>query len=236
MYFQKFPLTFYSLDGNKTVDVVKNIFLRTVFTEELKNNYSLYDEYDIIDGETPEILAHKVYGNSNLHWIILLLNDILDPRYEWILSQENLIEHVKSKYGAQGLNAIHHYENSSGLQVNGNVTINASSFGNTVVGNVIYNNSNDGIGVVTSKLSDTSIIVLVTDGGFVAGDVISNNINGFDSITISSTQSLPSITPVTNFIYEETQNETRRRIRLVKPQYVQQIINEFESKMAQVNV
>lgn len=236
MYFQKFPLTFYTLDDNKTVDIVRNVFLRAVFTEELKNNYSLYDEYDIIDGETPEIVAHKIYGNSNLHWIILLLNDILDPRYDWILSQDNLFEYVKSKYGEQNANAIHHYENAAGDTVNGNVTITANLFTNINAGSVLYNNSNNGVGVVTSKPNSSTIIVLTTEGGFVAGDVVSNNISGRNGITITTTQPLPSTIPVTNFVYEDRQNETRRRIKLPKPQYVQQIINDFESKMAQVNV
>lgn len=236
MYFQKFPLTFYSLDNNKTVDIVRNIFLRAVFTDELKNNYSLYDEYDIIDGETPEIVAHKVYGNSNLHWIILLLNDIVDPRYEWIISQNNLLEYVKSKYGENSVNAIHHYENSSGEIVNGNIIANASTFGNIDQGDVVYNNSNEGVGFVASKLSSSSIVLVVTKGGFVASDVVSDNIGGKNSVALTATQPIPSITPVTNYIYEERQNELRRRIKLLKPQYVQQVINEFESKMAQVNV
>lgn len=236
MYFQKFPLTFYTLDGNKTVDVVRNIFLRAVFTNELKDNYSLYDEYDIVDGETPEIVAHKVYGNSNLHWIILLLNDIIDPRYDWIISQNNLLEYVKAKYGVDSVNAIHHYEDASGNIVNGNVIANAATFGNIDAGDVVYNNSNEGVGYVASKLSSTAIVLVVTKGGFVASDVVSDNIAGENGVTLTATQPIPSITPVTNYIYEERLNETRRRIKLLKPQYVQQVITEFESKMAEVNV
>ena len=54
MYFKSFPYTYYSLDDASTVQVVTNITSRAVLSDEVKNNLSLYDEYDIKDGETPE--------------------------------------------------------------------------------------------------------------------------------------------------------------------------------------
>ena len=85
MYFEKFPTTFYTLDDQKTVQIVRNIFLRLNINENIKNNLSLYDEYDVLDGETPEIVADKFYKNPQSHWLILHMNDILDPRFDWPL-------------------------------------------------------------------------------------------------------------------------------------------------------
>ena len=80
MYFDKLPVTYYTLDDARSVQLVRNIFLRVIITDEIKNNYSVYDEYDIQDGETPEILSSKIYGNSEYHWLILHMNEIIDPR------------------------------------------------------------------------------------------------------------------------------------------------------------
>ena len=94
----------------KTVQVIPHI------TDEIKNNYSVYDEYDIQDGETPEILSSKIYGNSEYHWLILHMNEIIDPRYDWPLSTFNLIKYCQSKY--TNINGTHHYENTTGDWVN----------------------------------------------------------------------------------------------------------------------
>ena len=59
MYFEYFPQTLYTLDDGTTVKVVTNIFLRNVINDEIKNNLSLFDEYDVIDGESPEIVSNK---------------------------------------------------------------------------------------------------------------------------------------------------------------------------------
>ena len=57
MYFQNFPYTYYSLDNTNTVQIVTDITNRAVISDEVKNNLGLYDEYDIKDGETPELVA-----------------------------------------------------------------------------------------------------------------------------------------------------------------------------------
>ena len=88
MYFQKFPQTFYSLDNRASVQVVTNFLLRSVFPDEIKNNFTAFDEYDVRDGETPENLAFELYGDTNLHWIILHANEILDPRFDWPLGAD----------------------------------------------------------------------------------------------------------------------------------------------------
>ena len=85
MYFQNFPITYYSLDDTSTAQVVTNIALRIKLSDELKNNLALYDEYDIKDGETPEMVADKFYSNPLLHWLVLHTNDILDARFDWPL-------------------------------------------------------------------------------------------------------------------------------------------------------
>lgn len=99
MYFKSFPLTMYSLDDLKTVQAIPDITRRVGFVQEYISNNSQYDLYDIKDGETPEIVSDIFYGSPLYHWIILHANDIVDPRFEWPLSQENLKSYAIQKYG-----------------------------------------------------------------------------------------------------------------------------------------
>ena len=78
MYFKDFPKFLYDFKYDNTdqtkMSVVRDITRNIRFRKEVLENYTLYDEYDIKDGETPEIIAEKIYGNPEYHWIIMLVN------------------------------------------------------------------------------------------------------------------------------------------------------------------
>lgn len=231
MYFTKFPTTFYSLDDRKTIQVVTNIFLRIRFDELAKNNLSYYDLYDIKDSDTPEIIAFNFYGDPNLHWVILLMNEILDPRYGFPLDPPRLNDYVTSLYN--NINATHHYEDTNNNIITGNVTLNSSAeFSNFDVNDVVYNLSNNGKGYITSKLSSSSIIVSATEGGFITGDKISTNKFGIEKANITSTTIITGI-PITNFLYEDELNEQKRRIKILKRSYVTNLTRELEKKLSE---
>jgi hypothetical protein len=98
-YFSYFPLTSVVLDKD-AVDIrqARNILVRAKFSEYLKSREGLYETYQIKDGERPDTLAHKLYGRSDLHWVILLFNEILDPYYEWPMSYDELNQYIAYKY------------------------------------------------------------------------------------------------------------------------------------------
>ena len=231
MYFKSFPYTFYSLDDAATVQVVTNITNRATLSKETKTNLSLYDEYDIKDGETPELVADKFYSNPELHWIVLHYNDILDPRFDWPLDTNNLNRYVTGKYN--DVNAVHHYEDANGNYTNGNVyLLSSNAFTNFSVNDVLTNNTNIGIGYITSKISASNVIVTVTSGGFKTGDQILKSSNTAISANITSTVVI-SGTPVTNFTLEDENNEAKRRIKILKPVYVDAVVLDFKQKMGQ---
>lgn len=120
MYFEDFPKFVYEFEvaGQKKVILITDITRNVRFRVELLSNISLWDEYDIVDDETPEIIAEKLYGNSNYHWIIMLLNERFDYLADFPLSYPNLVAYVEDKYGTANVNAIHHYENARGFVVN----------------------------------------------------------------------------------------------------------------------
>jgi len=68
----------------------------------------LYDTYDVKNGETPESLAHKLYNDSELHWVILMINNVTDRFHDWPMSESQFLQFVNDKY--TNVDAIHHYE------------------------------------------------------------------------------------------------------------------------------
>ena len=79
MYFKDFPEFIYDFkygsSSETKTSIVKDITRNIRIKKEVLSNIVLYDEYDIIDGETPEIIAEKFYGNPEYHWIIMLANE-----------------------------------------------------------------------------------------------------------------------------------------------------------------
>ena len=99
MFFQKFPLLPYTLDNGTTFQLVPDILRRIKLSTEISQTGSFFDQYDVKDGETPDIVANYWYGDSNLHWVVLMSNDIIDPRFDWPLSYYNLVEFLPYKNG-----------------------------------------------------------------------------------------------------------------------------------------
>lgn len=117
MYFSKFPKIQYSVDDGKTFQITTDIMVRSGFIESIINNEVFYEEIDVPEGDTPEILADKIYGNSLYHWVILLANNIVDPVLDWPLTQSQLASYVAQKY-SNGLYGTHHYEDADGITIN----------------------------------------------------------------------------------------------------------------------
>ena len=231
MYFKSFPYTLYSLDDISTVQVVTNITNRVSLSDEVKTNLSLYDEYDIRDGDTPELVADRFYSNPELHWLVLHYNEIIDPRFDWPLDTNNLNRQVASKYA--NVNGIHHYEDANGNYVNGNVyLLSSSDFTEFNIDDVITNITNTGTGYITQKNSSSNVRVTVTTGGFISGDRIKNISNTSSSANITSTVLL-SGTPVTNYTYEDEVNESKRKIKILKTAYVDAIVSDFKKKLGE---
>jgi hypothetical protein len=107
----------YSAQETQTKALILTDITRNIrFRRDVLANITVYDYYDIIDGETPEIVAEKFYGNAQYHWIVMLVNERYDYLKEWPLTQPNLDQYIVDKYGSTA-NNIHHYENGKGVIV-----------------------------------------------------------------------------------------------------------------------
>lgn len=114
MYFSNFQKIYYDFPVKANQD--NSLFVLTDITsnvrvrKEILENITLYDEYDILDGETPELIAEKIYGNAEYHWVIMLVNQRYDYLKDFPMSVGELYEYVNDKYGAAQRDAVHHYE------------------------------------------------------------------------------------------------------------------------------
>ena len=109
-YFSKFPLMAYDMAGNQQYKLLPNILKRVKLRSGLRSGSFMFDNYDVKDGEKPEDVAFKWFGDAQLHWVILMTNNITDRYYQWPLSQPQFAEHLTDKYGAGSEDATHHYE------------------------------------------------------------------------------------------------------------------------------
>ena len=107
-YFSNFPLIDYDPTGSKNVKTIKDILTRVKVKESVKKDHATFEKYDIKDGESPESIANEVYGDPQLHWVILMFNDIINPFFDWPLSARVFEKYIQSKY--TNPEAIHHYE------------------------------------------------------------------------------------------------------------------------------
>ena len=118
MYFGNFPIIAYDSVGNGDFKLVTNLLKRVAVRSKVRSNTLLYDTYDVKEGETPEILADKLYGDAELHWVILFVNNVIDVYHQWPQNQNQFLAYINNKYS--DVDATHHYEIS---QVSGDTTI-----------------------------------------------------------------------------------------------------------------
>ena len=101
-----FPNLSYDAKGNGKETIMKDIFRRVKLIT--KKQLVEFDYYDVQDGDAPEIIAHKYYGDPELHWTILIANDIIDYYHDWPMSMQTFEQYVTERY--DNPNAVHHYE------------------------------------------------------------------------------------------------------------------------------
>ena len=108
MYFDSFPVIFYDSSGDLIFKDVTNLLRRVGLRTKVRTNSLLYDTYNVKEGETPEMIAHKLYGDTELHWIILLVNEVTDRYHQWPMTTPQFLDFINDKY--DNPDGIHHYE------------------------------------------------------------------------------------------------------------------------------
>jgi hypothetical protein len=212
-YFNYFPTTYYSNSNESTaLDTVTNVIARFAFENSIKDNASLFYPYDVQDGETPEMIANKYYGSSEKHWIVLLFNDIIDPQYDWPLDQRTLIKYINDKYTDNGARNSPFQTGIQWAQFAGNVKayyktitrLSSKPTKNQIIEKVeIDANTHTSLPVTTATYT-------LSDGSKVTQTISKSTLTYYD--------------------YEVESNDIKRKIRLLRPEYVTEsgLMNEFK--------
>ena len=118
MYFANFPLIPYDSVGDGNFKLVTNLLKRVALRSKVRSNTLLFDTYNVKEGQTPEIIADKLYGDPNLHWIVLYVNNITDRYHQWPMTSAQFLSFINEKYSDP--DGIHHYEIT---QTSGDTTV-----------------------------------------------------------------------------------------------------------------
>ena len=107
-YFSKFPNMVYDVENNGNFKLLPDILRRVKQRNAIKSGQFIFDTYDVRNGEKPEDIAYKWFGDAQLHWVILMTNDVTDRYYQWPMNDAQFEEFIADKYSNP--DAVHHYE------------------------------------------------------------------------------------------------------------------------------
>ncbi len=298
MYFDNFPLLRY-LDGfdaetrvRIVTDVLRGVKIRTID----KDQSSFFIDYDTQDGDTPESISHRLYDSVDYFWVVLLINEALNPYYDMAIDTISLENYTKKKYAGKYFYLVEYGNTAapSGITFSVDETLfRTSSVGLTDDAGTIKHEFGTRARVIEE---DPTLCRIRVDGGehynFSAGEVIGTlrggnlhratikkiedgifglnhfekangtHINPLASSSLDETPlgitgstgdytttapvfwqtrlgvylgvsgSASTTYAINNYEYEATHNETKRSIKLIHPDQLQNVVSAFEDLIA----
>ena len=93
---------------------VKNLFKKGKFREDIYQELTTFEKYQIQGDDRPDNVAFELYGDATLDWVVLMTNNILNIQTEWPMKQADFNEYLLEKYGSYDTlyTDIHHYESN----------------------------------------------------------------------------------------------------------------------------
>ena len=101
---------------------VKNVFRRVKQRDDLQNNFTVFERYEIPMGLRPDTVAEELYGSDELDWVVLTVAGILNVRNEWPLSDRDIYDYSLDKYG-ESLNSVKFFETTEVKDTNGRMIL-----------------------------------------------------------------------------------------------------------------
>lgn len=206
-FFDKFPNVTYSVNGDGVYDMPVDITVRMrVMVEKLDSVFNYYD-YAVREGQTPEVIAEQYYGDAELHWLVLMTNNITDPFNDWIKHYDAFNKYIINKYGslANAKTTIHHYEK-------------------------IYKTVDNFSGLETLKIIEVS----QDDYNALPASIGSPEVYTVGNYTVDYYDAYRNA--VSNYDWEFAENEKKRNIKLIRKEYLPRIKQEFDNILNAANM
>ena len=195
---------------------VKNIFRRAKIRNDFYNVATAFEDYMIIANERPDQVAEAVYGDPRYDWVILTANNITNMREQWPLNAQDFQNYILEKYKTESaLEEIHHYITE----------ISIDSRKRIVVPEGLRVDSN-----FNSQYLDQSTRVEIDYGGTLNDIATVDNV-GTVRDSNGNIVTHDNILAVTNYEYEENLNDAKRRIKILKEDYLDVVINDMSRIM-----
>jgi hypothetical protein len=100
LYFDTLPKVL-NKDQNGNYILLTNLLARATILEDIQNNSVVFYKYNIQEGDTPETVAHKYYGDPYKYWIVMYSNQLMDPLWDWPMNYQTFTDYLTSKYDAE---------------------------------------------------------------------------------------------------------------------------------------
>ena len=245
-YFKNFGFAEYKFGNNTDIDLSQDLTKYVDLIDQVRNNVSFTEKYNILSGDRPDVVSFKLYGTMNYYWTFYLMNDHLKLS-GWPLNNDEILDQVKSKYPNRVLTT-------------------TSEIGALFpVGQVIEGQSSSAIGEIVKRNLDLGqLFVKLTQGTkFTAGETISyvdTSATGSPTRTLSITGETEqynavhhyedngvqvdidpfsgpgvSLTPITYRDRLESRNDELREIIVINPNNILQVVSEFQKFLTQPN-
>ena len=171
---------------------VKNFFKRAKLREDIFQDLTFFTKFNVKGDDRPDNVAESFYGDSNLDWVVLLSNNIINVQSEWPLSQADFFTYLSEKYPDETnlYSGIHHYESSE------------------------------------VKTSDDVVII---PSGIRVG--VGQSVTFFDDGINQQVTRTNIASPITNYMHEQKLNDKKREIFLLKPEYINLMIDDLQEIM-----
>lgn len=235
-YFDNFPTLSYTFESGVTIDV-RDIFIKVNASQKNFKNVVHYERYNIKEGERPDVVAAKLYGNSDLYWTFYLVNNF-DNFGQWYMGSGEFEKYLGQKYQGQWLNA-----SVSTDIVSYNFDSNPPKSEKFLLGEIVSSGAKQ---AKVLKLDPTHKRVMVDAESFTANDIVTGSVSS-KSFTVSSVSktidgvcyyendsgirvNVPTAgyDPVTFYTKEFNDNESKRAIKFINPKNINNVISDLE--------
>ena len=235
MYFKNISNALIDIDASGNLDILKNLTAKAKVSNKLIDSGGYYQTIEVIDGERPDHLSERLYNSDKYHWTFLLLNPQLKNIWDdWPMKWGQLVEYCTNKYQYLAADTDDDLNNkfTLGEVVTGSVS-NATGTLKEIHVNMGY--------LVIEKISGTFTITGETINGVSSADSVSCNFiksqayaphhHVDDSTSAWVPRRLAGTTPYTYIDYESAVTEQNRNIKVVKPEFIEQIARQFANVM-----
>lgn len=240
-HFTNFPSVLYRFGNELDPVIFQKLGTYVDIIDQVKDDITVYADYTVLDGERPDTLSYKIYDDIRYYWLFYYINDNIREE-GWPLTAQEVFEQMGKYYPHQFIRTFDNWFKGDFKIGNRATGKKSGAFGNIVqthpdLGQIIVN--------VENSFSFQAAEVVEAGFGFFNPDTINVQSAGrqYDAVhhyedangnyvDIDPLQAAPSVvTPVTfseRFIEE---NEKRRRIRIIKPDVINQIYSEFNKAL-----